>query len=135
MLEGELEPTSVDGDNRYRKVVRRHLDAVLDRDVVGAGGVLGRKLPASAPEFEPRERPRRACGARLVSLAPILILAFEKRTILAALRRGREGVHDRLARLANELLAAHGARELASLRGEQVVRRNALAGEPPEHRL
>ena len=56
----------MDGDDRDRKVVLRHLEPVLDRDVVGAGGVLGRELPAPGPELDPGEAPERAGAPRLV---------------------------------------------------------------------
>ena len=75
---GELELAAMDGDDRDRKVVLRHLEPVLDRDVVCARGVVGRELPAPGPELDPGEAPERARAPRLVALAPLLVLALEQ---------------------------------------------------------
>src|SRR6476660_9485569 len=110
MLPGELQLPSVDGDDCDRKMVLRHLEAVLDRDVVGTSGMFGRELPASRPELDPGQPPRCARDARLVSLAPLLKLVLEKRASLPSLRGRREGIDDCLRRLANEVLPADGVR-------------------------
>ena len=59
MLARELELAAMDGNHSDRKVVLRHLEPVLDRDVVGAGGVRGRERPAPGPELDPCEAPER----------------------------------------------------------------------------
>src|SRR5207237_358124 len=104
----------------------RHLEAVLDRDVVGASGVLGRERPAPGPELDPGEAPERAGAPRLVALAPVPVLALEHGAGLVPPGRRREGVHDGQRRLLHELLAADGGRELARTRRE--LRRAARAG-------
>ena len=77
MLAGELELAAMDGNECDRKVVLRHLESVLDRDVVGASGVIGCKRPAPGPELDPGEAPERAGAPRLVALAPLPVLALE----------------------------------------------------------
>ncbi len=74
----ELELAAMDGDDGDRKVILRHLEPVLDRDVVGADSVLGRERPASRPELDPGETPERAGAPRLVALEPLSILALEQ---------------------------------------------------------
>src|SRR5262245_63325625 len=121
MLPGEIELAAVHGDDRDREVVRRHLDAVLDRDVVSAGGVLGRDVPVPGPELDPGQTPRCACGSRLVSLARLLVLPLEERTRFASLPGRRKRVRDRLGRLADELVAADCVRGVAWPRAEILV--------------
>ena len=99
VLAGQLELTSMDGDDSDRKVVLRHLVAVLGGDLVGAGGVLGSELPAPGPELDPGEAPRGAGAARLVPLEPFGILALEQCTGLAS-RRGDRSVFT-IARVAS----------------------------------
>ena len=113
MFASELQLAAMEGDDRDREVILRHFEPVLDRDVSGACGVLGRERPVSSPEFDPRETPERAGAPRLVALAPRFVLALEQRAGLLPLRERGEGVHNRQGRLHHELLAAHGAREVA----------------------
>ena len=115
-------------------MVLRHLEAVLNRDVVGTAGVLGRELPASGPELDPGQSPRCACGARLVSLVPIRVFALEERPSLVPSRRRCKRVHDCLRRFPNHVLSADGVREVPRPGGE-LLRRVVLAGEPAEYRL
>ena len=97
MLARELELAAMDGDERDREVVLRHLEPVLDRDVVRARGVVGRELPAPGPELDPGEAPERAGAPRLVALAPLSVLALEQRAGLVPPRRRRERVRRRPA--------------------------------------
>ena len=77
MCAGQLEPAAMHGNECDRKVILRHLEAVLDRDVVRVGGVRGRELPAPGPELDPGEAPERAGAPRLVALAPLSLLVLE----------------------------------------------------------
>src|SRR5580765_6078472 len=100
----------MNGNHSDRKVVLRHLEPVLDRDVVCVYCVRGRELPAPGPELDPCEAPERAGAPRLVALAPLLVLALEQVAGLSPLRGRREGVRDGQRRLPHELLAAYRAR-------------------------
>ena len=133
MLACERELSAVDGNDRDRQMILGHLQAVLDRDVVRLRRLVGRELPAAAPELEPRETPERAGTPRLVSLAPLLELALEQRAGLASPRRRREGVHDGERRLLHELRSADRRREVVRLRGKR--RRIRFADHPAEDRL
>ena len=130
----ELEVAAMDGDDGDRKVILRHLQPVLGRDVVRAAGVRSREIPAPREELDPGEAPESPSGARLVPLAPLSVLALEQRASLVPLRRRRECVHDRLCPLAHQLLAADGVREVVCHRRE-ILRRLGLADEPAEDRL
>ena len=134
MLAGELELAAMDGDERDGKVVLRHLEPVLDRDVVGASGVRGRERPAPFPELDPGEAPERAGAARLVALAPLPVLALEQGAGLVPPGRRREGVDDGQRRLLHQLLAADGGRKVVRAR-RKILRRFRVAGEPAEDRL
>ena len=101
----EVELTTVDGHDGTREMVLRNLQAVLDRDVVCVGSVLGRELETTRPELDPREAPQRTGTPRLVAVTPIAVLALEQRTGLG----GRERVDDRLRRLLDEPLATERA--------------------------
>jgi hypothetical protein len=57
VLPRQVELSAMDGDDRSRQLVLRHLDPVLDRDVAGASRVLGPELPTSSPELNPGETP------------------------------------------------------------------------------
>ena len=103
VLARELELAAMDGDERDRQVVLRHLEPVLDRDVARAGGVLGRERPAPGPELDPREAPERVGAPRLVALAPLPMLALEQGARLVPPRGRREGVHDGERRLLHQL--------------------------------
>ncbi|MFL6013184.1 MAG: hypothetical protein ACJ74P_02595 [Gaiellaceae bacterium] len=131
MLACELELPAMNGDHGDRKVILRHLEPVLDRGVVGAGGVLGRELPAPGEELDPGEAPESPSGARLVPLVPLPVLALEQRASLVPLRRRGKGVDDRLRALAHQLLAADGVGEVVCHRRE-ILRRLGLADEPAE---
>ena len=131
VLPGQVELSSMDGDDRTRQMVLRHLEPVLDRDVAGASRVLGREHPASSPELDPGETPERAGAPRLVALAPLFVLALEQGAGLVPLREGREGVHDRQRRLPHQQFATDGAREVADPR-RKILRRFRFAGEPAE---
>ena len=104
MLAGELELTAMDGDDRDGKVVLRHLESVLDRDVVRAGGVLRRELPAPGPELDPRESPRARgrCTARRARATPAYSRSSRARTS-SLLADGASSVHDRVGRLLHQL--------------------------------
>ena len=113
MLARELELAAMDGDRGDREVVLRHLEPVLDRDVVGAGGVVGRELPAPGPELDPGEAPERAGAPRLVALAPLLGTRARAaaRASSSCVDDERERVRDRRGRLLHQLLVADGGRE------------------------
>ena len=78
VLARELELAPVDGDDGDREVVLRHLEPVLDRDVMSMGGVLGGDVPTPCPELDPREPPERPSAPRLVLLPPFEVLALEE---------------------------------------------------------
>ena len=134
VLPGQVELSSVDGDDRTRQMVLRHLEPILDRDVAGKGRVFGRNFPASSPELDPAETPERACAPRLVALAPLVVLLLEQGAGGFPLREGREGVHDRQRRLPNQQFATDGAREVADPR-RKILRRLRFPGKPTEDRL
>src|SRR5439155_11001053 len=108
MLAGELELSAMDGDQRDGKVVLRNLEAVLDRDVVGGGGVRGGEFPSPGPELDPGEAPERAGTSRLVPLAPLPVLAIEEGAGLVPRGHRRERVDNGQRRLLHQLLAADG---------------------------
>src|SRR5437667_586392 len=108
MLAGELEPAAMDRDERNGKVVLRHLESVLNRDVVGLDGVRCSELPAPGPELDPGEAPERAGAPRLVALAPLLVLVLEEGAGLVPPGGGRERVGDRQRRLLHQVRAAAG---------------------------
>ena len=58
MLTGQLELAAMNGDHGDRKVILRHLEAVLDRDVVGGCGVGRLRAPSARPRTRPRRGPR-----------------------------------------------------------------------------
>ena len=90
-------------------------------------GVLGRELPAPAPELDPREAPERAGAARLVALAPLLVLALEQeRGRRRSLRHDDEHRRDRDVRLLQQLRVAGCGREL--VRPGRVRRSLGVAG-------
>ena len=134
VLTGQVELSSMDGDDRTRQLILRHLEPVLDRNVAGASRVLGTELPTSSPELDPGETPERAGASRLVPLAPLLVLAFEQRAGHLPLRGGREGVHHGQSRLSHQQLATHSAGEVTDLRGK-ILRRFRIAGKPTEDGL
>ena len=117
VLASQLQLAAMDGDDRDREVVLRHFEPVLDGDVSGACGVLGRELPVASPEFDPGETPERARAPWLVALAPPFVLVLEQLAGPLPLRERCEGVHNRQGRLPHELLAAHSAREVSGARG------------------
>ena len=78
MRSGELELAAVDRDDGDREVVLRHLEAVLDRDVVRTGRVRGCELEATGPKLDPGEAPECPGTSRLIALAPLVILALEQ---------------------------------------------------------
>jgi len=77
VVAGEVGLAAMDGDHRVREMVLRHLDAVLDGDVVSTVGMVGRVLPAPGPEVDPGKAPERAGAPSLVALAPFEVLALE----------------------------------------------------------
>jgi hypothetical protein len=115
-------------------VVLRHLEAVLNPDVVRVSGVLGRELPSPGPELDPREPPQGTGASRLVSLAPLSVLALEQGAGLVPLRGRRERVHQCLRRLLHETFPAERAREVSG-QLRQIGRRLSLAHEPAQDRL
>ena len=134
VLSGEVELSSVDGDDRTRQMVLRHLEPVLDRDVAGASRVFGGNIPASSPELDPGETPECAGAPRLVALAPLLVLALEQGACVFPLRERRESVHDRQRRLPHQQFATDGAREVADPR-RKILRCFRFPGEPTEDGL
>ena len=84
----QVELATMNGDERDREVVLRHLEPVLERDVERAGGELGRERPASGPELDPRQAPERAGAARLVALGRVPELALEPGACLLPPRDG-----------------------------------------------
>ena len=76
-LPRELELAAMDGDPRDGKKVLRHLEPVLDRDVVRARGVVGRELPAPA-QSSTHARYQSARAPRLVALAATLVRALQQ---------------------------------------------------------
>src|SRR3954453_8682063 len=134
VLTGELELTTVHGDDGDRQVVLRHLEAVLTGDVQGVSSILGGELPASGPELDPGEAPRGAGATGLVPLEPFGLVAREELTRLVSLRGDRERVHERLGRLLHHTLATQRARQQLRQRG-QIASRPPLACEPVEDRL
>src|SRR6266516_5346576 len=134
MLACELDLPAMDGNDSNRQVILRHLEPVLEGDLVGVGGMGRRELPATGPELDPGEAPERTGAPWLVALAPLLVLALEQGAGLGPLRGRREGVHDGECRLLNQLLAADGAREVVGPCRE-IFRRLRVAGEPAEDGL
>ena len=134
VLPGQVELSSMDGDDRTRQMVLRHLEPVLDGDVAGASRVLGPERPTSSPELDPGETPERAGAPRLVPLAPLFVLALEQGAGLVPLRSGREGVHDGQSRLPHQQFATDSAREVADPR-RKILRCFRFAGEPAEDGL
>ena len=134
VLPGQVELSSMDGDDRTRQMVLRHLEPVLDRDVAGASRVLGPERPTSGPELDPGETPERAGAPRLVPLAPLFVLALEQGAGLVPLRSGREGVHDGQRCLPHQQFATDSAREVADPR-RKIPGCFRVAGEPAEDGL
>ena len=66
VVTGQLELTSMDGDDRDRKVVLRHLVAVLAGDLVARGRRARQRAPSARPRTRPRRGPtgRGRCAAR-----------------------------------------------------------------------
>ena len=84
MLAGKLELAPMDGDDRDRQVVLRHLEAVLDRDVVVAAAACSAASCQRPAQNSTQARPHEGAGAsRLVPLAPLPVLALEQRAGLA----------------------------------------------------
>ena len=79
---GDLELAAMGGDHCDRQMDPRHLEPVLDVELVSAIGVLGRELPAAAPELDIGEPGERVRGQQLVALMPFLVLALDERTRL-----------------------------------------------------
>ena len=132
MLAGEFELPAMDRDERDGQVVLRHLEAVLDRDLVRALGVLGRAVPVARPELHPRETPERAGAARLVAVTPLATLALEQRPRLVPAKGRHENADDRERRLLHKPLAAERRREV--VRRQRQLRRGAVADDPAEDR-
>jgi hypothetical protein len=59
MPAGALELATMNGDESDRKVVLRHFEPVLDRDVVCVGSMFGCERPSTGPELDPSEVPER----------------------------------------------------------------------------
>src|SRR5262245_10318850 len=74
-----LELPSMDSNRSDRKMHPRHLEPVLDLDLVRAFGVVGCELPAAAPQLDPCKPVKRICCQKLVSLAPQVVFALEQR--------------------------------------------------------
>src|SRR5262249_13245799 len=103
VLARELEPPAMKRNDRDRKVVLRHLEPVLDREVVGRRRVVGGELPAATPELDPRESPERPRAPRLVALAPFGVLALEQGKCFVPPVRAGKRADDRERRLLDEL--------------------------------
>ena len=124
----------MDGDDRARQVVLRHLEPVLDRDVVGMRGMSGRALPVPSPEIDPGKPPEGAGAAGLVAFAPFAVLPLEQRACLPPARYRRERIHERLGPFLDEPFTAERGRKVLGQR-QQVVRGLGRAVEPPEDGL
>ena len=96
---GELELAAMGGDHRDRQMDPGHLEPVLDVELVCAIGILGRELPAVAPQFDIGKPGQRVRGQQLVALMPFLVLALEERTRLLDAPTHVEHVRDRTVRL------------------------------------
>jgi hypothetical protein len=131
---GEVGLTAMDGDHGVREMVLRHLDAVLDGDVVGAVGMVARLLPTTGPELEPGKAPERAGASPLVTLAPFEAFALEESTGLVSPRGGRQSVDERLRSLRDKPVAAECGREHLD-EGGKIARRLRLAAKPGENGL
>ena len=99
------------------------------RDAYSAASV-----PTSSPELDPGETPERAGAPRLVSVAPLFVLALEQGAGFVPLRDGREGVHDRQRRLPDQQFATDRAREVADPH-RKILWCFRFAGEPTEDGL
>ena len=121
----------MDGDDSDRQVVLRHLVAVLAGDLVRVGGMLPSELPVPGPELDPGEAPQCAGAARLVSLGPFGMLAFEQARASPLLGDGRQGVHDRQRRLLHQPFPSQGAGQVLD-QCLQIARGRSRAGEPVE---
>ena len=100
------------GDHRDRQMDPRHLEPVLDVELVCAIGVLGRELPAAAPQLDIGEPGQRVRGQQLVALMPFLVLALEERTRLLDAPTHVEHVRDRTVRLVQQHRVADGGGEV-----------------------
>ena len=121
----ELELAAVDGDEGDREVVLRHLEAVLDRDVVGARSVRGRELQRPA-QSSTQARPQSARALRGSSRSRHSWCSRSSSTRRRP-RRAAQRVDDRQRRLLDEPIAADGAREVgrdAQRLGALRLRRN-----------
>ena len=117
-----------DGDDRDRKVVLRHLEPVLDRDVVGAAA-----CSAASSSDRPRTRPRRARArerSRLVALAPLRVLALEQGARLLPLDAGASVFTT--ASVASCTSCSPPTAAAKSCMRTEVRRRLDVAGEPGE---
>ena len=128
VLARELELAPVDGDDGDRQVVLRHLEPVLDRDVMSMGGVLGGDVPTPCPELDPREPPERPGAPRLVLLPPFEVLALEEGPGHVSRRSRRESVDDCERCLLHQLLPADRSREVVR-RARKIGRRFSIAAQ------
>jgi hypothetical protein len=105
---GELELATMGGDYGDRQMDPGHLEPVLDVELVCAIGILGRELPAVAPQFDIGKPGQRVRGQQLVALMPFLVLALEERTRLLGAPTHVEHVRDRTVRLVEQRRVADG---------------------------
>ena len=112
---GEVELPAVDGHHGDREMVLRHLEAVLDRDVVR----VARRASPRARGAPPGARPTRGPRARGRSGArPARATRGTRARAARGRRQASERVHDRLRRLLDEpvppkALARSGATDLS----------------------
>src|SRR6185436_7528048 len=135
MFAGEIKLTPVGGDSRQREVYPRHLEPVLDLNLMCAVGVLGRQTPAAAPQLDPGEPEESVRRPKLVPLAPVMVRALEQRAFAVDVIAYSEHVALRDDRLLKQLRIADGGRKVVGSR--RVPRRLGIAdgaSEKREHR-
>ena len=108
----DLELAAMGGDHRDRHMDPRHLEPVLHVQLISPVGVLGRELPAVAPQLDFGEPEQRVGGHQLVTLERCLVLALVERPRLLEAPTHMEHVGDRAVRRAQQARVVHGGREV-----------------------
>ena len=76
---GELELTAMGGDRRDRHMNPRHIEAVLEIELVVAIGIRSRELPAARRKLDVGQPPQHIRRQQLVAVLPFLVLALQDR--------------------------------------------------------